>query len=119
MHENVYIGILVYIALIFDQRSFSNRRGLEMAILKAEQIKALWQSVKELESRGRPDRPVEVTSYHYEEHNYTFKCLNINGLKHLLRTGQAVFEFSDPTILDSSTDLIAGIVAVSYQDFLC
>ena len=83
-----------------------------MAIVKEKQLKALLQSVKQLELDGSAGKPVEVTNYEYKEHGHHFKCLNIRGLKRLLETNKTVFEFADPSILDSSTDLIAGIVAV-------
>lgn len=81
-----------------------------MATVKKEQLRALLLSVKSLESDGSVGKPVEVTNYNYEEHGYLFRCLNIDGLKSLLRMNRDVFEFADPSILDSSTDLISGIV---------
>ena len=83
----------------------------KMITVNKEQLRALLQSVRELESAGKP---VEVINY--EEHH--FKCLNIDGLKRLLQTNRAVLEFADPSILDSSTDLISGIV-VNLTPVLC
>ena len=88
-----------------------------MAIVRKEQLKALLQSVKELEldeSTNGPiaGRPVEVTSYDYSAYGHRFRCLNISGLKRLSSANETVFEFADPSILDSSTDLIAGIVSI-------
>lgn len=68
----------------------------------------LLQTVKYIELTGTKDRPQEVTVYDYDD--YFFTSLNVHGLKHLTRMNKTVFEFDDPSILDSTTDLVSGMI---------
>lgn len=80
-----------------------------MKIITKDQVKMFLTTIKYLELEGNEKRPVEIQIFNYDEHDYFFTSLNIHGIKHLLRMNKTVFEFNDPSILDSSTDLVPGI----------
>ena len=65
-------------------------------------------TIRNLELNDKNDKTIELLSHVHDRNHVLLYSLNIHGLKHLLKMNRTVFEFDDPTILDSITDLVSG-----------